>query len=337
MDYIIKRFDKIDERLGSLDERLESIEERLESIEERLESVEERLESVEEVLTIVAPKVLLKDLVYLVKEPSYQKVMSGVSSTWSYIKDENDDYYAIGSAHCGFYHTGNFISLPKEVCDLGVRDVFLSGDLCHEQRFSNLKNDILLIRLHSPVPNYSHRTSFDTTYKEVPEDGSITCGMSSSGLVQGDMLFYDSIQKIYIFIESSGEAGHSGTLMFAPNQTNQKMNLRPIGVYYGTFYNETRKNFAIRSVVVPLDFPSMERRDILANQTHITLGLLKRNLVHKVTLKLKTESPARFPYYSYTHKGVSYYGVVLGGRSNLLCGSAVMAAHTDRLKIEQRK
>jgi len=277
---------------------------------------------VKELLLTTNPKALIQQIApRLVNESMLEEVKEGTVATWTFVKDTSGSFWAIGAAHCGFYHSGTLVTLPEAVCKLGVSVVYFPYELCKQVDFVEQKHDFILVQLKDPVPNYTSRVVWDTSKNIKPVQGSIVCGLSTSGYVYGDHVIWDNNEGVYVFIEDAGEPGHSGTLMF----TFQNGSAYPFGVYYG-IYSKEDKNMRVRAIIVPLHFNTLQRT--IPSSLHQKTGKIpltmytKGQLVQKeLNYTRKNGKKKKNRYVQYKEGDKHYCGVILQTPPILLCGA----------------
>eukprot|EP01103_Thecamoeba_quadrilineata_P002705 TRINITY_DN1260_c0_g1_i2.p1 TRINITY_DN1260_c0_g1~~TRINITY_DN1260_c0_g1_i2.p1 ORF type:complete len:368 (+),score=57.63 TRINITY_DN1260_c0_g1_i2:65-1168(+) len=310
----------IKEEVSSIKEEVSSIKEEVSAIKAEVSAIKVEVSAVVETLTHGLPKAVLQLLKpQIVTQLTAKELKEGATSTWTYLKDDQSKFYAIGSAHCGFYHRGRLITLPKDICECGVIAVHFSAQLCKDKDFWRTCHDVVVVELNQ-APTYNSKVIWQKNLYKKPLNGSSTCGISSSGYVLGEPLVYDPIEKVYFFNETTGEAGHSGTLMFAPIDGV----LQPYGVYFGT--SQPTPKLQVRAIVVPLIFSQLEKRDLIdpPPKKVTVMGYMHGQMVQTQLELTKITAPNGCDYISYRQNGgETHYGVVVRGLDVLLCGGLV--------------
>jgi len=277
------------------------------------------INEMKELLLSTNPKALIQQIApRLVNESTLEEVKEGTVATWTFVRDTSGSFWAIGAAHCGFYHSGNLVTLPEAVCKLGVSAVYFPSELCKQVDFAEHRHDFILVQLKDSVPNYTSRVVWDPTKNIQPPQGSIVCGLSTSGYVYGDHVIWDNNEGVYVFIEDAGEPGHSGTLMF----TYQNGSACPFGVYYG-IYSKDDKNMRVRAVIVPLHFNNLKRTTpspIPHKTGTITLTMYSKGQLVRKDLSY-TKKNGKNKYVTYKEGDKQYCGILLNTPPILLCGA----------------
>ena len=175
------------------------------------------------------------------KIEEYEAVANGGLSTWTYIKHENRKM-AVGAAHCalpfkllpgrdkrceGF----EFVEIPEELCGRVTRVGIHQG--YHSTR--NEDCDLAVVELESfpdridplIVPEW---VAFDSV--RPPSWQCKVGGLNLTGSVHGHSCVVGA-GPVFKFVEESGEAGNSGTLMYIVSPHDGE-NTEIIGVYLGT-------------------------------------------------------------------------------------------------------
>jgi len=253
-----------------------------------------------------------------VNESTIEEVKEGTVATWTFVKDPNDKFYAIGAAHCGLYHSGNLVTLPEAVCKLGVRCVSFPVELCKQGDFAEHKHDFIVVELKDPVPDYTSQVVWDNKKVIKPLQGSIVCGLSTSGYVYGDHVTWDKDEGVYIFIEDAGEPGHSGTLMF----TYQNGEVIPFGVYFG-IQESKHKTMRVRAIIVPFrkEVKIAKPRRHLSMTTKTTLNVYTKGQLVRKEMSCTRKRFGNNEYVQYKEGDKEYCGVLLQTSPILLCGA----------------
>lgn len=158
---------------------------------------------------------------------------------------------AVSCLHCALpYHPGNrsngkmFVSLPKEVCQLGVKWVgLLDGWIYGVNVGRQDHEDVAIVCLEKfpdgvDVDDVPAWAPFEETLgfrgQRNLSPYSFVVGKSKTAYVTGTQCTYKdpALKESFLFVEEAGEAGNSGTLMYL-----KRLDLaRPIqlGIYLGT-------------------------------------------------------------------------------------------------------
>jgi hypothetical protein len=170
----------------------------------------------------------------------YDAQSDGDISTWTRCQ-QGGKVYAVGCAHCAFYYrtmTGplSFVSVPHQILGTAVRVLFSAALLEQTQMHSITAKDFVAVELNVP---------FDATLPVWPANGAAypapgdvtgaVAGRANSCYVLGENLFKfaegSAHPGCFGFVEQQGEAGNSGTLMYA---FREDLTPLPLGVYCGT-------------------------------------------------------------------------------------------------------
>jgi hypothetical protein len=152
-------------------------------------------------------------------------IRTGETATWTLIS-VGSVYYAVGALHCALFYgcqvgaEARFVSVHQSVLDCGVRGIgFVKSGPGGMSTAGDTSRDLVLIALVHPPPTGAwkveqvvspdehHMTVFDIIF-----------GMSNSGDVTGEGNFVvtkdpEKSSRHGVFVENSGEPGHSGTLL----------------------------------------------------------------------------------------------------------------------------
>jgi len=220
------------------------------NINEKMIDVERKLDT----LLSVSPKAVINSLqIQLVQDgDKLSQITKGASATFTYIKDSKNEFWAIGSAHCSFYYSGNFVMIPKELCKY-VDCIYIYPQLLNSNMCFFRKYDAVAIKLKDFNPaDYHSNFIWDLAVPSLTNGHFNVEGLSNAAYVLGDHLIYDDKEGVYYFVEESGEPDNSGTLIFALTQPPTL-----IGVYQGTLGNVA--GMKRRGVVVPLNIVKMKK------------------------------------------------------------------------------
>jgi len=232
------------------------------------------------------------------------------------VKEKDGSYWALGSAHCVFYYSGSFATLPVEMCPY-VESIYIYKQLNHWETCNQLKYDVVAIHLTGiPVAyNSSFQWNHDTPIPD-PVLGPRTNvgGLSNIAYVYGENLVYDPTEEVYLFKEDS-EPGDSGTLIFGLTQPPTF-----IGVYQGTRIK--RKGMKPRGVVVPVRISDMSQYFPEVLDPTITMGVPHPNSRSSiVSTNFKITPYLNFNTIgSYQDGSEIYYGIRIKHEVTL-CGS----------------
>ena len=191
-----------------------------------------------------------------------KSILHGAPATWTYIRS-GTDVLAVSCEHCALaYGTKRagckiFVSLPQELVSLGVKWV----GLLPSHKFGSVTRrdheDIAIVRLEKlpdglDVKSLPLWMPFQVAN---PRDlaSAVVAGMSNTATVSGSHWSYrDGTRLSIIFVEQSGEAGNSGTLMFLLHPDGKEPTV--VGVYLGVKNKNSKGDFDLhcRGRICPL-------------------------------------------------------------------------------------
>jgi hypothetical protein len=151
-----------------------------------------------------------------------------------------------------------FVQLPHSVLQRGVEGVFVKPELLQQDTCFERVNDIVVVVTVKSANFEVCETS--PVWCKMPQTDNLTpsiFGAATSGIVTGTHVVYDVTDRVYKFLDGSGEPGHSGTLMRSTTRP-----YRPLGVYFGI---ASKISMRPRGIVVPL--PAFEEFTMLS--THV--------------------------------------------------------------------
>ena len=169
-----------------------------------------------------------------------EAVIDGAVATWTYVS-RKEKVYALGCAHCALYYgtrcgMKSFVSLPKSVVDCKA----LSIGFLNPGTFSNplpTWQDFVAVEVEK-APEGLNPTAWGTPISAAREFFCIA-GRATSGNVTGEGRFVvtnegeasteGTERKHGMFVETGGEPGHSGTLLFGFDGGEPT----PLGLYCG--------------------------------------------------------------------------------------------------------
>ena len=122
-------------------------------------------------------------------------------------------------------------------------NVLFSPNLLTAKGAACWKNDFVAVELRTAPSHVTQSTAPGWPSSPNAFINRPVAGWSTSGPVAGVNLTYDAKTDTYIFLESHGEPGHSGTLMCSSTRV-------PIGVYFGVFGG--KQGLRTRGVVVSI-------------------------------------------------------------------------------------
>jgi hypothetical protein len=155
----------------------------------------------------------------------------GDTSTWTFVNAQGA-IYALGCVHCALYYRTDhgmptFVSLPRSVLERHPKRVgFLPGEF-----FNPLVTgmDLVAVELGKeqqgfPVESLPEWVPFPKSLTEF----ATVAGSSNAGYVTGERPMKSGIEGEVVFVESWGEPGNSGTLIYGVGDKPV-----PLGVYCG--------------------------------------------------------------------------------------------------------
>jgi len=292
-------------------------------MDKKIGKMDKKMNKKIDLLLSASPKVIVDSLkLQLVPEPSVQNVKYGASATWTIVNDLNDEFWAIGAAHCAFYYAGNFVHIPQELIQYGIECIYIHKELLDTNTCSFLKYDAVAIKLanvqgHVSTFQWPHNAPLDTNFFNVG-------GKSTATYISGDNTVFDNENGVYVFVEESGEPGNSGTLMFSLRGSP-----RFVGVYYGLL--EKVKKMKARGVIVPLNLNEMIKCDRIKPPKEVKLGVPKNGHIVDQKIKINTNTQIKgFGYYTVNRE--RFYGFVIR-KVVQLCG-AMVVGDVKRLQLK---
>jgi len=261
------------------------------------------------------PKAIIDLIAPMLVGPSdLLQVKNGATATFTFVQDVNGKFWAFGSAHSVFYYSGVFATLPREICQLGVKSVRVYPQLMHKSSCLERRYDVVVIELINDVPDYHSKFIWDPNDNDDPlaTQQRNVGGLSTSGYVIGAHLTYDPTEKVFIFVEEAGEPGHSGTLIFATAHGSATL----VGVYQGTL--DSVKNMRARAVVVPVHLTNMREYRPQPIPDSVQLGVPQKGHIVPQRVQLQKYKTTTASYRDGSHQ---YFGVVLG-KAVAFCGAA---------------
>jgi hypothetical protein len=192
-------------------------------------------------------------------------IQFGESATWTLV-EINGVYYAVGALHCALFYGCpkggvRFVSVHQSVIDCGVTQIGFVKGTDKKSVMGDKSRDLVLIKLTAP-PCKTNATPLKVEKVLSGDDVSMfdsIAGVSNSGRVSGDGKLAVSLQhgesrKIGVFVETTGEPGHSGTLL-AGFKRGQGYTV--LGTYFGTL---AAPNKSLRPRGVVSLFPAVDEK-----------------------------------------------------------------------------
>lgn len=238
-------------------------------LKEQLKPINEKLDhlvaaSPHAAMTIERKNNVLVGTVGEYREEMARGIVQGGSATWTFMRIKGTDNteemcFAVSCEHCALAYkianrrTGQrfrFVSLPVELIRCGILWVGLSHGHKYgpspPKRSSGSDMTIVILR---EFPDHIHLDSVPIwpsplSITDFPAS-LIVSGWSTTGAVHGSHCARTSDHLV--FVESSGEAGNSGTLMYLlyPGKTTL------IGIYVGIMPPERGADLKVRGLICP--------------------------------------------------------------------------------------
>ena len=284
----------------------------------------------------------------LYRDELEEAIVGGGMATWTYMRmtvagtdttPEENICLAVSCKHCALNYklakgrnprlrgSYRFVSLPKELIDCGVKWVGLMGGHKYGPGIARrlVARDISIVILNN-FPDNVNRDKVplwpDSPEQRLFPSTLLVAGWSPTGTVHGSHCtkHFDH----YVFVERSGEAGNSGTLMYLLRPGGQPPLL--IGVYTGIDYALRKQDLDVlyRGEICP--FPP------------VLNGRFKKHIAVPVAdlpskLRIKTSENRLFgtktfdrvvsqdgpPYYMHERRRrAPLYGILVGGQGQLI-------------------
>ena len=181
-----------------------------------------------------------RTLVPMSKQAAGSAIRQGASATWTFVVRPDGRLFAIGCAHTAFYYNTvsrvrSFVSLPLRVVQSGVENVYVHRELLTCMNPLKTGFDFVAVEIKQ-LPAAMTKAVMPVWKDTHPIRGKLTgivAGYSHSCTVLGESLWrvdVDGSPSEWTFVESQGEPGNSGSLMFGFTKNCSPM---PLGVYCG--------------------------------------------------------------------------------------------------------